>query len=227
MAPVEQLKMIKSRNPQGTREEMEREHIPLDEWGCCCKPEKEPDDLETEILGCQVWRKCDREYKGTGGPRAQGVLLVNPTPTGTRIIQRPMMCYNIPGEREKAETKGGYLKVICDEGEEIIWQSSKPVDTDIPGQGKARIWEDGANAFLIKPTLRPKENPVHRASALAHAVIKEAMAAEEAAKPGQLLGFKEAGSGATTPEASEESLASPTSPQPPPPVVSRKAKGGK
>lgn len=191
---LQQIKTIKTRKPQGTLEEFDAMGIPADEYGCCHAPVEKPDDREFQILGCPAWRKCTLKEKGAG-PVAKGVRIVKMTPTGPRVVTRPMSCFNIPKERTRVELNGGVLEVLCDEGGEIEVQGSTSEDVTIPGQGLVRLWTDGPQTVTVPVFPRPKDNPMFRKQALAFRVIEEERARKAAGRKAELFGVKDEGDG--------------------------------
>lgn len=183
--------LVKDRNPQGSPEELEAGGIPLNEWGACCAQKRDPDgEIQFNVLGCPVYKKCKLPQKGNGGPTRLGVRIIKLTPTGMRVIQRPLSCYNLPKEQRRAETNGGVCEVIAQEGEKMEVVRALPVDVDVPGVGKVRRWEEKATTITIEPFPRPKDNPIFKEQALAFKSIREFRAREASERPAKLLGFK-------------------------------------
>ncbi len=201
--------LIKDPLPQGTVDEMNEAHLPLNQWGACCEPNLDAKDKRRRVLGCAAYYDCklperegyDKEVvTGEGkakkvetvhivGPRCKGLRLIKVTPTGTRIIQRPTMCHQIPRAEAKVKLRGGVAQIIADEGEKMLWQGSYPVTyTDGDGKTKTR-WVDEPREITITPFLRPKDNPKHRQSALAAQAIADERAREAKDLPAALLGF--------------------------------------
>jgi hypothetical protein len=128
--------------------------------------------------------------KGNAGPVIKGVRIIKQTPTGPRVIQRPMTCWAIPKEKQRVENSGGVLEIIANEGEKMEVVRALPVDTTVPSQGVVRTWESQTIEIEVPRQKRPHENPLFREQSLAYTAIRDAKAREMAERPGKLLGFK-------------------------------------
>jgi hypothetical protein len=130
--------LVKNANPQGTLEEFDENNINPAQYGCCCPRNDDPQDREGRIIGCREYKRCQLPEKGNAGPVIKGVRIIKRTPTGPRVIQRPMTCWAIPKEKQRVENSGGVLEIIANEGEKMEVVRALPVDTTVPSQGVVR-----------------------------------------------------------------------------------------
>lgn len=181
--------------PVGTRAELEKNPMwRLDEWPTCGVGDRAngvlpcPKASECPFVGGRVFDHDVPPMKGVSGPKNLGLQIIDSdVATGkTKVVNTVQECYLALKTVNRIEARGGLVRIIGLEGDEIEEMGSELQVIEIPGQPKSAIYKRVVKKRVIPAFPRPENNPALADNAFVamqaerHAESRRAEAADEA-----------------------------------------------
>jgi hypothetical protein len=190
--------------PIGTVDELEELGLNLSHFGSCAVPNK-----AGGIRGCSEAPRCPlsckfKKFKDGGGPRRVGWERIF---RGQPIRRMDGECWDLSRDKVFVEDNGGAVRIVANEGESYKKLTGVAVKTFVDATGEVQKVlakqgeyhlpnvqrEDMVIDILVKPFVRPSENPVIATDVITATVLREESARIQAESVGRALGLAGAG----------------------------------